>query len=906
VIKNEELIPVSVEEEMKTSYLDYAMSVIVSRAIPDVRDGLKPVHRRILYAMHESGYHAGRPHRKSARIVGDVIGKYHPHGDSAVYDSLVRMAQDFSLRLPLIDGQGNFGSIDGDSPAAMRYTESRLAKAAHTLLEDIDKETVGFQPNYDGSESEPLVLPAMFPNLLVNGAGGIAVGMATNIPPHNLGEVIDACCSYVDNIDITIEELMTHVKGPDFPTGAMILGTSGIRSAYHTGRGSILIRGRAHIEDISGGKQAIIITAIPYMVNKAKLVEKIADLVREKKVEGISDLRDESNKIGLRVVVEVKRDACADVILNQLYSYTQLQTSFGVNMLALDNGLPKVMNLKEVIASFINFREEVVTKRTIYLLNKARDRAHILLGLRISVSNIDEVIRIIRAAKDPNEARENLMARSWPAADILSLIQLVDDQATIADDGTCYFSEIQARAILEMRLQRLTAMEKDKIENDLKELAEEIKHYLSILGSREHLLSIVKEELQNVRSSFATDRLTTIEEGDFEHDMEDLIPREEMVVTVTLGGYIKRVPLSTYKAQKRGGKGRSGLSMKDEDITTQVFVGVTHTPMLFFSNLGQVYSLKLYKLPLGTPQSKGRPMVNILPLKAGENITNIMPMPENQDEWDNLNIMFATSLGNVRRNDLSDFKKIQVNGKIAIRLDDTDSLVAVKVCNEHDHILLATKDGRAIRFPVDAVRVFKSRTSDGVRGMRLRTGDVVISMTVLHGIEAIMQEREAYLSIPLEQRIALSASDDLSVAEAPEGLPQEKFIEMLKGEEFILTVSENGYGKRSSAYEYRITDRGGSGVVNMVISDKTGNVVSAMPVTTTDELMLITNNGKLIRCKLNSVRATGRSTSGVILFKTASDERVVSAALIADSDDGEEETDDDTEIDVIDEVISEE
>jgi DNA gyrase subunit A len=688
----------------------------------------------------------------------------------------------------------------------------------------------------------------------------------------------------------------------------MILGTSGINSAYHTGRGSILIRGRAHIEDIASGKQAIIITAIPYMVNKAKLVEKIADLVREKKVEGISDLRDESNKIGVRVVVEVKRDACADVILNQLYSYTQLQTSFGVNMLALDNGLPKVMNLKEVIASFINFREEVVTKRTIYLLNKARDRAHILLGLRISVSNIDEVIRIIRAAKDPNEARENLMARSWPAADILSLIKLVDDQATIAADGTCYFSEIQARAILEMRLQRLTAMEKDKIENDLKELAEEIKHYLSILGSREHLLSIVKEELQRVRASFATDRLTTIEEGDFEHDMEDLIPREEMVVTVTLGGYIKRVPLSTYKAQKRGGKGRSGLSMKDEDITTQVFVGITHTPMLFFSNLGQVYSLKLYKLPLGTPQSKGRPMVNILPLKAGETITNIMPMPENQDEWDNLNIMFATSLGNVRRNDLSDFKKIQVNGKIAIRLDDTDSLVAVKVCNEHDHILLATKDGRAIRFPVNAVRVFKSRTSDGVRGMRLRAEDVVISMTVLHGIEAIMQEREAYLSIPLEQRIALSASEDLSGAVAPEGLPQDKFIEMLKGEEFILTVSENGYGKRSSAYEYRITDRGGSGVVNMVISDKTGNVVSAMPVTTADELMLITNNGKLIRCKLNSIRATGRSTSGVILFKTASDERVVSAALIADSDDGEDENemDDDIEIDVIDEVISEE
>jgi len=891
-ITGEELIPITIEEEMKTSYLDYAMSVIVSRAIPDVRDGLKPVHRRILYAMYESGYHVNKPYRKSARVVGDVMGKYHPHGDSAIYDSLVRMAQDFSLRLTLIDGQGNFGSMDGDSPAAQRYTEARLSKASHTMLEDIDKETVSFQPNYDGSESEPIVLPAMFPNLLVNGAGGIAVGMATNIPPHNLGEVIDACCAYVDNPGITIDELITFVKGPDFPTGAMILGTSGIRSAYHTGRGSIPIRGKTHFEEM-GNRQAIIITEVPYMVNKAKLIEKIAELVMEKKIEGISDLRDESNKMGVRVVMELKKDAPAEVILNQLYSYTSLQTSFGVNMLALNNGLPKLMNLKDVISAFIEFREEVITKRTIYLLNKARDRAHILLGLRIAVSNIDEVIKIIRASKDPNEAKEQLMSRGWVVGDILSLMRLVDDQAMINDDGKCYFSETQAKAILEMRLQRLTAMEKDKIEQDLSGLADEIKEYLSVLGSREHLLRIVKEELQKIRDNFATDRLTSIVEGEFERDMEDLIQREDMVVTVTLGGYIKRVPLSTYRAQRRGGKGRSGLSMYDDDITTQIFVGNTHTPLLFFSSAGQVYSLKLYRLPLGTPQSKGRPIINILPLSEGETVTNIMPMPENQDEWDNLNIMFATSQGNIRRNDLSDFKKIQSNGKIAIRLDDNDSLVAVKSCAEDNHILLATKNGKAIRFKVGSVRVFKSRTSDGVRGMRLASGDKVISMTVLHGVEANMQEREAYLAIPLEQRIAISESLDISGITLTDGANPDKIKEMLAGEEFILTVSENGFGKRSSAYEYRITDRGGSGVMNMAISDKTGNVVAAMPVSTaSDELMLITNSGKLIRCKLDTLRATGRSTSGVILFKTADDEKVVSVALIEEGN-GDDESDGD-------------
>lgn len=881
-----ELVPVNIADEMRSSYLDYAMSVIVSRAIPDVRDGLKPVHRRILYSMHESGYFANKPHRKSARIVGDVIGKYHPHGDVAVYDALVRMAQDFSLRVPLIDGQGNFGSMDGDSPAAMRYTESKLQKVTHSMLEDIDKETIDFAPNYDGSEAEPTVLPAAFPNLLVNGAGGIAVGMATNIPPHNLGEVIDASIAYIDNPEIEIEELCNIVQGPDFPTGGIVLGTSGIRSAYTTGRGSIMMRGKAHVEVNASGKEQIIISEVPYMVNKAKLVEKIADLVREKRVEGITDLRDESNKSGVRVVIEVKKDAVGEVILNQLYSYTQLQTSFGVIMLAIDHGMPKVMNLKEVLSAFVQFREEVITKRTIYLLNKARDKSHILLGLRIAVNNIDEVIKIIRAAKDTNEAKEQLMSKEWNAVDIASLIKLIDDKTNITDSGMCRFTEAQAKAILEMRLGRLTAMEKDKIEEDLASLAEEIKYYLSILSDRSVLLSIAKEELIKVRDDFATPRLTSIEEGDFDQDIEDLIQREDMVVTVTHNGYIKRVPLATYRAQRRGGKGRSGLSMNEEDITTQIFVGSTHTPMLFFSNIGQVYSLKLYKLPLGNPQSKGRPMVNLLPLAKDEVITNIMPLPENQDEWDNLNIMFATAKGNVRRNDMSDFKGIRSNGKIAIRLDSADKLIGVEVCNSEDHILLATKKGKAIRFPVDAVRVFKSRTSDGVRGARLASDDKVISMTVLNGIVSDIIEREAYLSVPFDIRIDLINNPDKRESySAPEGISQAKFLNMLEKEQFILSVSENGFGKRTSAYEYRITNRGGSGVVNMNISAKTGDVVASIPALDTDELMLITNSGKLIRCKLDSVRTTGRSTAGVILFKTEAKEKVMSVALIAENED---------------------
>ena len=892
-LEDQIIIPIGIEDEMKRSYMDYAMSVIVSRAIPDVRDGLKPVHRRILYSMYESGFYANKPYKKSARTVGDVIGKYHPHGDVAVYDSLVRMAQDFSLRAPLIDGQGNFGSMDGDLAAAMRYTESRLAKISHTLLEDIDKETVDFQANYDGSESEPTVIPAMFPNLLVNGTGGIAVGMATNIPPHNLGEIIDACELYIENNDIDINELISVVKGPDFPTGGIILGTSGVQSAYLTGRGSVVFRGKCEIED-NNNRQSIIISEMPYMVNKAKLVEKIAELVHEKRVEGISDLRDESNKDGVRVVIEIKRDAVAEVVLNQLYSFTQLQTSFGVIMLALDEGMPKVMNLKEVIAAFVKFREVVITRRTIFLLNKARDKAHILLGIRIAVSNIDEVIRIIRGSPNPNEAKDQLMAKAWDCSDIISLIKLVDDKAIISDDNKIHLTEVQAKAILEMRLQRLTAMEKDKLESDLAELTKEVKEYIDILSSREKLLFILRSELLKVKEEYATPRLTEIAQGNFEHDMEDLIQKEDMVVTVTLTGYIKRVPLVTYRAQKRGGKGRSGLSMRDEDILTQLFVGSTHTPMLFFSNIGQVYSLKLYKLPLGNPQSKGRPIVNLLPLKEGEVITNIMPMPENQEEWDNMHIMFATSKGNIRRNDLSDFKKIQANGKIAIRMDEDDTLVNVAACSEDDHILLASKKGKAVRFPVNAVRVFRSRTSDGVRGMKLASGDKVISMTILHGIKASMEEREAYLTIPVEKRLEISKGNEEFTPEAlGVSLSKEQIADLAKGEEFILTISENGLGKRSSAYHYRITNRGGSGIVNMVLSEKTGEVVASMPANTNDEIMLITNNGKLIRCRLDAVRITGRSTSGVILFKTEKDEKVVSASLIADSSEEEEVLDED-------------
>lgn len=893
----EGILPVNISDEMKRSYLDYAMSVIVSRAIPDVRDGLKPVHRRILYSMYEAGYHYNKQYRKSARIVGDVIGKYHPHGDSAVYDSLVRMAQTFSLRVPLVDGQGNFGSMDGDSAAAMRYTESRLKKISATMLEDLDKETVSFQPNYDGSESEPKVLPSAFPNLLANGTGGIAVGMATNIPPHNLGELIDACIYLINNPQATVSDMMDIIKGPDFPTGGIIMGMNGVRSAYETGRGSILIRAKTHIENSSANREAIIVDEMPFMVNKARLIEKIADLVNDKKIEGISDIRDETDKRGVRVVIEIKRDAVAEVVLNQLFKFTQLQTSFGVIMLALNNSLPKVMNLLEVLQAFVTFREEVVTKRTIYLLNKSRDKSHVLVGVRVAVNNIDEVIRIIRAAKDPAEAKANLMEKAWDAKDIISLIKLVDDRAVLTDDGKCYLTEVQTKAILEMRLQRLTAMEKTKLEDDLEELRILIQGYMEILGSRERLLEVIREELLKIKDEFATDRLTYIDESEFEYDLEGLIQREEMVVTVTHGGYIKRVPLSTYRAQRRGGKGRSAANMHEDDVVNKIFVGSTHTPMLFFSNLGQVYKLKLYKLPLGNPQSKGRPLVNLLKLGDNEKITNIMPMPENEDDWNNLNIMFSTRKGNIRRNDLSDFKIVQQNGKIAIRLDEDDALVSVMVCNSEDHVLLATKQGKALRFPVTAVRVFKSRKSDGVRGIKLSKDDIVISMAVIRGVECDYDEREAYLSVPVSTRIALGNMEitaDEVKAEFNVPLDSALLQKLAQNEDLILTVSENGFGKITSAYEYRVTGRSGSGIVNLVKNEKTGVVVSSMQVTLEQEIMLITNQGKLIRCPLDSVRITGRSTSGVILFKTAKDEHVVSTSIIAVSE---------VEEDIADEVI---
>jgi DNA gyrase subunit A len=885
-------LPISIEAEMRKSYLDYAMSVIVSRALPDVRDGLKPVHRRILYAMHETGNDWNRPYRKSARIVGEVMGKYHPHGDSAIYDSLVRMAQSFSMRLPLVDGQGNFGSMDGDNAAAMRYTESRLEKAAHALLEDIDKETVDFQDNYDGSEKEPTVIPAQFPNILVNGAGGIAVGMATNIPPHNLGEVIDACCLYIDNPETTVDEMLAVCPGPDFPTGGIILGRSGCVSAAQTGRGSVIMRGKTEIEEMKGGRQLIAILEIPYQVNKARMVERIAELVKEKRIEGISDLRDESDKQGVRVVVEIKKDAVAEVVLNQLYSFTPLQTSFGVNMLAIDQGRPELMNLKQVITAFVNFREEVITRRTAFLLTKARDRAHVLIGLAIAVANIDEVIKVIRAAADPVIAKSELMSRHWNAADVGALLELVDDAGNKIDGGKIKFTEAQAKAILELRLQRLTGLERHKIDEELQGLAKEIAEYLSILGSREKLMGILKTELLNVRAEFATPRRTIIEESDSDIDIESLIQKEDMVVTITLGGYIKRVPLSTYRAQRRGGKGRQAMTVRDEDATTEVFVANTHSPMLFFSNFGKVYKLKVYRLPLGNAQAKGKALVNVFPLAEGETITNFMPLPEDETLWDSMHIVFATASGNVRRNDLSDFHDIRANGKIAMKLEEGDKLIGVMTCSEKDQLLLAAKSGKCTRFPMDAVRVFKSRTSDGVRGMKLVEGDKLISMSILKGVECSTEERVAYLKMAAQKRRAQSGEEvEASAPDAEEGdvqaitISEERFAELAAQEQFILTITENGYGKRSSAYEYRVTNRGGSGIVNIITSARNGMVIASFPVEDTDQIMLMTDKAKLIRTPVKDVRVAGRNTQGVTILKTAEGEKVVSAIAVREGED---------------------
>lgn len=890
----QDLLPVSIEAEMKKSYLDYAMSVIVSRAIPDVRDGLKPVHRRILYGMLELGCEYNRPYKKSARIVGDVMGKYHPHGDSAIYDALVRMAQPFSMSLMLVDGQGNFGSMDGDAPAAMRYTESRLSKAAHSLLADIDNDTIDWQENYDGSEEEPVVLPAAFPNILVNGAGGIAVGMATNIPPHNLGEVVDACMLYLDNPEVTLEEMIEVCPGPDFPTGGIILGRTGARSGLMTGRGSVIMRGKTEIEELKSGKSAIIISEVPYQVNKAKLQERIAELVREKKIEGISDLRDESDKSGVRVVIEIKKDAVPDVVLNQLYSFTPLQTSFGVNMLALDNGRPELLNLKQIITSFIRFREEVITRRTNFLLGKARDRAHVLVGLAIAVANIDEVIAVIKAAADPNIAREELMKRSWKAEDVLPLLQLVEDSGNRVQGGKIQFTEAQARAILELRLQRLTGLERDKIDEEMKELAAEISDYLETLGNREKLYGILRSELQSAKDEFAVPRRTQIELSEFEADIEDLIQKEDMVVTVTANGYIKRTALSTYRAQRRGGKGRAAMSMRDEDMTSELLVVNTHTPVLFFSSVGKVYKLKVYRLPLGAANTRGKALVNIFPLEPGETITTFMPLPEDETQWDSMHIFFATSKGNVRRNDLSDFHDIRANGKIAIRLDEDDKLVAVRPCTDKDHVLLAAKSGKCIRFPVDDVRVFKSRTSDGVRGMRLAEKDEVVSMSILHGIDCTAEERAAYVKYASAKRraddeavVAAEETSEEKVAEVT--LSAERIAQMEAAEEFILTVTENGFGKRSSAYEYRTIGRGGSGITNIVTSARNGSVVASQPVAQTGgQIMLMTDRATVIRTRLDDIRIAGRNTQGVTILKTGKDEKVVSVVTLPEGEEVED------------------
>ncbi|SCB45723.1 DNA gyrase subunit A [Rhizobium miluonense] len=878
-------------EEMQRSYLDYAMSVIVSRALPDVRDGLKPVHRRILYAAHESGYHWNRKYVKSARPVADVMGKYHPHGDASIYDALVRMAQNWSMRVPLIDGQGNFGSIDGDPPAAMRYTESRLTKVAHELIEDIDKETVDFQENYDATSEEPKVLPARFPNLLVNGSGGIAVGMATNIPPHNLSEVVDGCIALIDNPAIELPEMMQIIPGPDFPTGAKILGRAGIRSAYETGRGSVVMRGVATIEPMRGDREQIIITEVPFQVNKASMIEKMAELVREKRIEGISDLRDESDRQGYRVVVELKRDANADVILNQLYRYTPLQTSFGCNMVALNGGKPELMNLMDMLRAFVAFREEVISRRTKYLLRKARDRAHVLVGLAIAVANIDEVIRVIRQAPDPQSAREELMTRRWNAADVESLIRLIDDpRHRINEDGTYNLSEEQARAILELRLARLTALGRDEIDEELNQIGAEIKDYLDILSSRLRIQTIVKEELAAVRDEFGTPRRTEIVDGGLEMDDEDLIAREDMVVTVSHLGYIKRVPLTTYRAQRRGGKGRSGMTTRDEDFVTRLFVLNTHTPVLFFSSHGIVYKEKVWRLPIGTPTSRGKALINMLPLEPGERITTIMPLPEDEDSWDNLDVMFTTTRGTVRRNKLSDFVQVNRNGKIAMKLEEEgDEILSVETCTEQDDVLMTTALGQCIRFSVSDVRVFAGRNSIGVRGINLAAGDRIISMTIVRHVDAEPWERAAYLKRSVGERRSATGEDEeialVGEEVTEEGqLNDERYEELKALEQFVLTVSEKGFGKRSSSYDFRISGRGGKGI-RATDTSKTGEIgelVAAFPVEDGDQIMLVSDGGQLIRVPVGGIRVASRATKGVTIFSTAKDEKVVSVERISE------------------------
>ena len=875
---------VDIVDEMKSSYLDYAMSVIVARALPDVRDGLKPVHRRILFASQEGGFVAGRPYRKSAKIVGDVMGNYHPHGDSAIYDALARMTQDWSLRVPLIDGQGNFGSMDPDPPASMRYTEARLNKVANALLDDLDKDTVNFQPNYDGSRQEPQVLPARFPNLLVNGAGGIAVGMATNIPPHNLGEVIKACLAYIDNPAISIDELIEIIPAPDFPTAPLILGQGGARAAYREGKGSIMMRARHEIEEGRGDRRSIVLTSIPFQVGKSGLVEKIAEAAKDKRIEGVSDIRDESSRKGVRIVIDLKRDATTDVVLNQLWRHTQAQSSFPANMLAIRGGRPEVLNLRDIIESFVRFREEVITRRTKFELNKARERAHLLLGLVVAVTNLDEVVRIIRGSASPAEARAALIARQWPIAEIAPYIKLVEAVEADITGDSYQLSELQVRAILELRLHRLTALGRDEIGKELSGLAVSITEYLAILGDRIKLYAVLREELVAIDAEFSTPRVCEITASWDGLDDEDLMEREEMVVTVTHGGYIKRTSLATFRAQARGGKGRAGMATKDEDAITELFVTSTHTPVLFFSNIGKVYRLKVWKLPEGGPQTRGRPMVNLLPLGEGEVISNVLTLPEDEAEWGGLSVVFATAKGYARRNSMDAFANVPSNGKIAMKFegeDADDRLIGVELLSADDDILLASRNGKAIRFAADDIREFQSRASTGVRAMKLASGDQVMSLSILQRVGTTAEEREEYL------RFAPWKPEK----EGEPTLTPERIAEMSDREQFILTVCANGYGKLSSAYGYRRTGRGGQGITNIDNVERNGPVVASFPATKGDQLMLVTDQAKLIRMPLESLRVLGRGTAGVRLFNVGENEHVVGAAKIEESDESDESVD---------------
>ena len=880
--ENTSISQIPIDDEMQKSYLDYAMSVIVSRALPDVRDGLKPVHRRILYAMHEAGYEWNKQHRKSARVVGDVIGKYHPHGDQAVYDALVRLAQDFSMRVPLLDGQGNFGSMDGDRAAAMRYTEVRMAKISKFLLEDIEKDTVEYRPNYDESESEPIVLPSKYPNLLVNGAGGIAVGMATNILPHNLGEVIDACIACIDDQEISFEKINEIIKGPDFPTGGKIIGTKGIKDSQSSGRGSIIVQAKSSFEEFKSDREAIIFTELPYQVNKSSLIEKIAELVRDKRIEGISDLRDESDRQGVRVVVELKKGVIAQVILNKLYKFTPLQSSYGVNALALNDQKPELMNIKDFLRHFINHREEIISLRTRYDLNKARDRAHVLTGLAIAISNVDQVIEIIKNSKDPSSAKIELLKTKWKSSDVKDILELIDDPRQIKNDKDIYLTEDQAKSILELRLQRLTALGKGELEEELKVLSVNINEYLSILRDKNKLQSVIKDELDNIKQEFSSPRKTEIADHEVSDiDQEDLVQRSDMVISITNSGYIKRVPLEMYRAQKRGGKGRSGMKTNDEDFVTQVFTSSTHDNMLFFSSSGIVYKLKTWKIPESSPTAKGKAIINLLNLKQDDQLSSILVMPENKASKDDNFLIFATADGSIRKNSIDDFKNIQVNGKIAMKLSDTNKIVGVKICTENDDVLLSTKEGKCIRTPVSKLRTTKSRSSIGVRGIKLAENDSIISLSILSHLDVTSSEAKAYLKMNKTTKEDNDDNEEDSKEEIEDiKLSEDRFQEMKACEQFVLTVTENGYGKRTSSYQFRVTNRGGSGIMCITTSSRNGNVLASFPVGHDDDIMLITKSGQLIRCPVIDIRVAGRNTQGVSIFKTSDSEKVVSASRV--------------------------